>query len=389
MPLHSGTAENPVPHTLPDNVNPLKFTGTQVHLPTRAYVYARGKVAGMSVSPISIGIIGVGHVGPHVANSLILQGTADEPLLCDTNESKLASEVQDLNDSVAFAPHRVSVTNCHADYERLAGCDIIVNSAGNVSLAAVSRTGELFATVDSARSFVGRLAAVGFNGFWVNISNPCDVVTAEIQRLSGLSANHVIGTGTLLDSARLRTVISLATQLAPESIQAYMIGEHGNSQIAAFSAVSIAGKPLRELASNPRYALDPQATEQAARHGGYVAYAGKQCTEYAVANAAARLVRAIVHDENVVLPASVELNGEYGQQGLYISVPCIIGADGVREVVELSLTPDEQAGFARSCDVVRANRSKLAPFSIEDSRKVPVTLPRHPQNEDELIQENS
>lgn len=337
----------------------------------------------MSAHTTSIGIIGIGHVGPHVANSLILQGIADELLLCDINESKVAAEVQDLNDSVVFAPHRVTVVNCHADYERLAGCDIIVNAAGNVALSAVNRTGELFSTVDSARSFVGRLAAAGFNGFWVNIANPCDVVTSEIQRLSELPARRVIGTGTLLDSARLRSVISLATQLAPESIQAYMLGEHGESQIAAWSATGIAGKPLRELADNPRYALDMKESETAARLGGYVAYHGKRCTEYAIANAGVRLVRAILHDENVVVPASVQLDGQYGEQGLYISVPCVLGADGVREIIELSLTEQELAGFQASCDVVRGNLARLAPFSVEDSRKNPVVLPAHIEQDED------
>ena len=207
----------------------------------------------MSHQPVSIGIIGIGHVGPHAANSLILQGIADELLLCDVNESKLAAEVQDLNDSVVFAPHRVVVRNCHADYEQLAGCDVIINAAGNVKLAAVSRDGELFATIDSARTFVGRLAAAGFEGFWVNVANPCDVVSAEVRRLSGLPTNHIIGTGTCLDSARLRTVISLTTKLAPESIQAYMIGEHGNTQIAAWSAISFAGVPMKNVISKPGF----------------------------------------------------------------------------------------------------------------------------------------
>ncbi|MFT8649543.1 MAG: L-lactate dehydrogenase [Bifidobacterium psychraerophilum] len=352
----------------------------------------------MSYRPVSIGIIGLGHVGPHVANSLILQGVADQLLLCDTNEEKLAAEVQDLNDSTVFAPHRAVVVNCHADYERLAQCDIIVNSAGQVTLSAISRTGELFKAIDDVRSYVGRIAAAGFTGFWVNVSNPCDVVTREIHRLSGLPASHVMGTGTVLDSARLRTVISLKTGLAPESIQAYMIGEHGNTQIAAWSSISFAGKLLSELgAARPRdhaeqggeagksqtsagsgiYDLDAAEVEAKAREGGYVAYRGKQCTEYAIGNAAARLVRAILHDEHVVLSASVQLNGEYGQDGLFISVPSVIGAEGAGDIFELSLNDQERAGFEASCDAVRDNYAKLAPMSVQAARTVPVVIPRH------------
>ncbi|MCI1635505.1 L-lactate dehydrogenase [Bifidobacterium sp.] len=330
-----------------------------------------------SYSPLSVGIIGLGHVGPHVANSLILQGIADELLLCDTNEDKLAAEVQDLNDSTVFAPHRVVVHNCHAEYERLAGCDVIVNSSGQVTLSAISRTGELFKAIDDVRSYVGRIAAAGFTGFWVNVSNPCDVVTREIQRLSGLPASHVMGTGTVLDSARLRTVISLRTGLAPESIQAYMIGEHGNTQIAAWSSISIAGTLLSSLSKHETYNLDAAEVESKAREGGYVSYHGKKCTEYAIGNAATRIVRAIVHNEHVVLSASVQLNGEYGQQGLYISVPCVISAQGAGDIFELSLTDVERKGFEASCDVVRSNYAKLAPMSVEAARTLPIDIPRH------------
>lgn len=332
----------------------------------------------MGYRPVSIGIIGIGHVGPHTANSLILQGIADELLLCDVDEGKLAAEVQDLNDSVVFAPHRVVVRNCHADYEQLAGCDVIINAAGHVKLAAVSRDGELFATIDSVRTFAGRLAAAGFEGFWVNVANPCDVVSAELHRLSGLPASHIIGTGTCLDSARLREVISLATKLAPESIQAYMIGEHGNTQIAAWSAISFAGVPMKNVISKPGFSdLKPEDVQAKARDGGYVAYRGKQCTEYAIANAATRITRAILHDEHAVMPGSVQLEGQYGQNDLFISVPCIIGANGVEDIVELDLNDKERAGFAASCDAVRANTARLAPFSIEESRRNPVVLPRH------------
>ncbi|MFT8592173.1 MAG: L-lactate dehydrogenase [Bifidobacterium sp.] len=331
----------------------------------------------MGYHPVSIGIIGMGHVGPHTANSLILQGIADEILVCDANEDKLGAEVQDLNDSTVFAPHRVVVTNCHTDYEKLAQCDVIINSSGQVTLSAISRTGELFKSVDDARLFAGRIAAAGFSGYYVNVTNPCDVVAREIHRLSGLPASHVIGTGTCLDSARLRTVIALKSRLAPESIQAYMVGEHGNSQIAAWSSVSIAGKPLSGLSDDSRFQMDGAEAESLARRGGYIAYNGKQCTEYAIANAATRIVRAIVHDEKVVIAASVELNGEYGESGLFISVPCIIGSDGVEKIIEIDMNAAERQGFAASCEVVRSNYAKLAPFGIEASRTLPITLPKH------------
>ena len=338
----------------------------------------------MAIGPVRIGIVGTGHVGPHVAYNLMMQGIADELHLCDVNDSKVTAETQDLNDAAVFAPHRVRVWNHHADYEALASCDIIVNAAGHVTLSSKDRDGELYATTRMVRTFVGRIAAAGFTGFWVNVTNPNDVVTREIHRLSGLPASHVMGTGTCLDSARLRSAIALTTDMAPESIVAYMLGEHGSSEIPAWSAVSFAGKPLAELArSNPdRFGFDRAELGRQALRGGYWCYAGKHCTEYAIANATVRIVRAIVHDEHVVLPVCTYLNGEYGQSGLFISVPAMISAQGVGPVTELALTDEERAGFAASCDKVKANYAKLPPFSVEDARRVPVTIPADAAHDD-------
>ncbi|MCI1832182.1 MAG: L-lactate dehydrogenase [Bifidobacterium sp.] len=339
----------------------------------------------MTAAPVKIGIVGVGHVGPHVANSLIMQGIADEIHMCDVNRRKLASEVQDLNDSVAFAPHRVRVFDCGDEYERLASCDIIINSAGHVTLAGTNRDGELYAGVRIARTFVGRIAAAGFDGFWIDVSNPNDVVTREIQRLSGLPPQRVMGTGTCLDSARLVSVISLATGIAPQSICAYMIGEHGFSEIAAWSHLTIGGVPLARLeAVDPdRYGLDRAEYEKRALQGGYVSYAGKHCTEYAIANSAARIARAIVHNERAVLPVSAQLDGQYGKSGFYISTPAVIGNGGVEEIYELDLPHDELEGFLNSCAKVEENYARIPELSVARSRTNPVVIAPDPDHDDE------
>ncbi len=300
-----------------------------------------------------IGIVGMGHVGAHVANSLVLQGIGDELYMteqCSGDEdhsAKLAAEVQDLGDSLAFCPHNVALVNCGDDYARLAECDVIVNAAGKVSLASKDRDGELFYTTETAKTFIkpiadagfdgvwitidvivnaagkvslaskdrdGELfyttetaktfikpiADAGFDGVWITISNPCDVVATEIWKLSGMDPNRIIGTGTALDSSRLKYALSRATGYDQHSICAYMLGEHGSSMFAAWSAVNFGGKPLAQLRQEQpeRFGFDEAQVEQEARHGGYVTYAGKQCTEFAVADAAVRLVRAVVSNEH-------------------------------------------------------------------------------------------
>lgn len=317
-----------------------------------------------------IGIVGQGHVGAHVANSLLMQGIPDELYLCDINEKKLKSEFQDLTDTLSFYPHNCKVVNCGDEYERLASCDVIVNAAGDVAAAAVDRDGELFVTTDIARTFVARITDAGFTGIWVSISNPCDVVCTEIWNLSGCDPHRIVGSGTALDSARLRNVIAGHVGLDQHSINAYMLGEHGSSQFAAFSAVTFGGKSLAELAGEQpeRFGFDQAEVEEQGRMNGYVTYAGKQCTEYAVAQAATRLVRAVVSNEHYITACSTLLTGEYGQSGHFASLPCVIGVNGVEEVLNLRLNEREQQAFAASCEHISGNIQRLGAWWREESR---------------------
>ena len=189
-----------------------------------------------------VGIVGVGHVGAHVANSILMQGLADELYLCDIDAQKTAPEKQDLSDAMMFCPYNAQVFDCQDRYEELAGCDIVVNAAGKVALAAESRDGELFFTTDACRSFANRIVDAGFEGVWVTIANPCDVVATAFWKLTGYDPSRIIGTGTALDSARLRYQIANAARIDPKSVDAYMIGEHGFSGLSAWSCASIAGK---------------------------------------------------------------------------------------------------------------------------------------------------
>ena len=311
--------------------------------------------------PRRIGVIGMGHVGAHVANSLLLQGIADELYLCDARSQKAISETQDLSDSLSFAPYNTKIINVADAYEELACCDILVNAAGNVALSAGNRDGELEFTTNACRRFAGRIAAAGFDGVWVTIANPCDVVATEIQKLTGCDPRRVIGSGTALDSARFRTVLSRQTGWDPKSIQAYMIGEHGDTMFACWSHVAFGGKPLSELEREQpeRFSFDRAALEKTARRAGYVTYSGKGCTEYAVANTSARICAAVLHDEHAILAAGTMLSGQYGESGIYTSLPCVIGANGVEEVIELDFSPEEVESFHRTCAKVRSNIAKL------------------------------
>lgn len=307
-----------------------------------------------------VGIIGLGHVGAHVMYSLAVQGIADEIVLVDKNSGKVHSERQDLADSAAYLPHRVHVRV--GDFPDLGDCDVIVNSVGKIDLlrGSTNRLLEMDFTIPAVNGYVGKIRDSGFSGVLINITNPCDIVTRQLALGLGLPRGRVFGTGTGLDTSRLLSALARQTGIDHKSITAYMMGEHGASQFAPWSCVSFRGKPLDDWAkTDERFRFDREKLKKEAVAGGWVTFSGKFCTEYGIATTAARMVHIVLHDEKAILPASAELQGEYGEEGLFIGVPCVIGKGGVEQVLELPLTGEEQARFHGCCEDVRHNMEHL------------------------------
>ena len=307
-----------------------------------------------------VGVVGIGHVGAHVAYTLALEGIADELVLVDMNEQKVTSEVQDLRDAAAYLPHRVTVNA--GDFSDLGDCDVIVNSVGKIDLLRKvhNRVTEMDFTIPAVRSYVDKIKASGFDGVVVNITNPCDIVTREIAMGLGLPRGRVFGTGTGLDTSRLLSALARQTGVDHKSITCYMMGEHGNDQFAPWSCVSFRGMPLDQWAkTDERFRFDREALQKESIGGGWVTFSGKYCTEYGISTTAARMVHIVLHDEKAIMPASMELCGEYGESGLFAGVPCVIGAKGVEEVVELPLTDEEKAKFHACCECIRHNMEHL------------------------------
>ena len=306
-----------------------------------------------------VGVIGLGHVGAHVAYSLAVQGIADELVLVDMKEQKLASEVQDLRDAAAYLPHRVTVNP--GDFADLGDCDVIVNSVGKIELLEThDRLTEMDFTIAAVRGYVDKIKASGFDGVLINITNPCDIVTRELAMGLGLPKGRVFGTGTGLDTSRLLSALARQTGIDHKSITCYMLGEHGNQQFAPWSCVSFRGMPLDKWAqTDARFRFDREALQKESIGGGWVTFSGKYCTEYGISTTAARMVHIVLHDEKAIMPASMELCGEYGESGLFAGVPCVIGAKGVEEVVELPLTDEEKAKFHACCEGIRHNMEHL------------------------------
>ena len=311
----------------------------------------------MTIKKRIVGVVGIGHVGAHVAFTLGMMGVADEVLLCDKKQDKLVSERQDLMDAVKFMPHLVDYRI--VDYAGLKDCDVIVNSTGKIELCATgNRDDEMNFTVAQVADYIPKIMAGGFKGIFLNITNPCDVITHLIAVKSGLPKGHVLGTGTGLDTSRLVSALAQQTGLDHHSFTAYMFGEHGNAQMVPWSLVKFGGKSLDEYKNKPPFDFDRADMQKRAIGGGWVTYKGKGCTEYGICSAAAYMVDAILHDSKKILPASVELTGEYGEKDIFAGCPAVIGANGAEQVMEYNLPENELKEFKACCTTIRNNIAK-------------------------------
>lgn len=304
-----------------------------------------------------IAIIGLGAVGKNCAYSLILKGLVDELLLVDINEKKVQAECQDLKDAMTYCPYAVSIKV--ADYGDLGDCDIIVNSVGNMELllATMNRLDELNFNIAQVNDFVPKIMAGGFHGIFINISNPCDIVTAQVAKLSGLPKGQVFGTGTGLDTSRLIALLSQQTGIAHRSISACMMGEHGSSIMVPWSQVTFYSKTLAQLEKEEeKFRFDHWAFRKKAEENAYLVLNGKHCTEYGIAATLARVVELVLHDEKAIMPLSAPLEGEYGVSDVFAGVPCIVGINGIEQIVEYNLPENELEEFRKCCENIKNNR---------------------------------
>ena len=310
----------------------------------------------MSISNRKVVIVGAGHVGSHVGYALISQSLADEIVYIDSDHAKAVAQALDLTDATNYLPVRTKVTA--GDYSDAKDAQIMIISAGPLPTGNQTRMDTLGQTIASLKDVTKSIKESGFDGIIVNISNPADVITHYIQHALNWAPERIFSTSTTLDSARLRRAIAQEIGIDQKSITAYALGEHGESQMVAWSAVTIAGKPLSQWqAEYPDTfgRLDLDALADAGREGGWTILRGKQCTEFGIGASAAEVVRAIFYNENRVLSVSVLLNGLYGQHDVYASVPAIVGRDGIAHIIELHLTPEEQEKFNASCRTMSEN----------------------------------
>ncbi len=308
----------------------------------------------MSIKTRKIVIVGAGHVGSHCAFALAMQGVCDEIIMVDIDEAKANSQAVDITDAVAYLPHHVEARQ--GTLEDAKDADIVVISAGPLPSSNQTRLDTLEDTIKIVNSIIEPIVQSGFEGIIVSISNPCDVIANYIWKKTGFPKNRVVGTGTALDSSRLRRILASEIGIDQKSIQGYSMGEHGDSQMVPWSHVYVGGKPLLDLMKEKPESygkLDLADLVKRTAYAGWVVLNGKGSTEFGIGTALTEVVKAIFHDEKKILPCSVLLEGEYGQKDMFASVPAILGKTGVEGIVEINLTEDEQNKFNHTCEILK------------------------------------
>ncbi|WP_248706693.1 lactate/malate family dehydrogenase [Convivina praedatoris] len=293
-----------------------------------------------------VAVLGQGHVGATVAHIIVDHGYADQLVLFDARKEKLQAEVLDLHDAASLLDHHVEVSA--GTFEDMADADVIISAIGRIDLIEPGgdRFTELKANLPSAQEIGAELKRVGFKGILIAITNPVDVITSIYQEATDLPVERVMGTGTYLDTARMKRVLGEAIGLDPRSIQGYVLGEHGDSQFVAWSTVKALGQSAQTLAQT--YHLDLPALEQAARQGGFDVFNGKRYTNVAIAHAAVSLMNLVLSNaqqEAIVSHFDAELNS-------YISTPAVISAQGASDVVDLQLNEREKTLLAQSAQTI-------------------------------------
>ena len=314
----------------------------------------------MKMTKKKVAIVGCGLVGATTAFSLETQGICDEILMIDINHERAVGEMMDLNDSLEYLGRNVKVkTGTYAD---CGDADIIVITAGAPPKPGQTRLDTLDLSAKICKSIVDPIMASGFDGIFIIISNPVDIIAHYVYKLSGLPKNQVIGTGTSIDSARLKNFIGQMINVDPRSVHAYSMGEHGDSQMVPWSTVTIAGKPFYDvIADNKELVGDVDLEDLVKKTAkeGWEIYNRKGTTYYGIATACAGIIKSILNDENRIIPVSTLLEGEYGEKDVFAGVPTILNRSGASDVLEIHMTPRELGRFKDSCQLIREYTSKI------------------------------
>ncbi|WP_173472730.1 L-lactate dehydrogenase [Eubacterium ruminantium] len=306
-----------------------------------------------------VAIIGCGFVGSSTAFALMESGLFSEIVLIDVDHSRAEGEAMDISHGIPFVkPMKIYA----GDYDDIVDASIIIITAGAAQKPGETRLQLVQKNVSIFKSIIPEISRRKCEGVLLIVSNPVDILTYVAQKLSGFPVNRVIGSGTVLDTARLKSMLSEHLDIDSRTVHAFIIGEHGDSELAAWSSAAVSGVPLSkfcEMRGHFNHDESERHIQEMVKNSAYEIIERKKATYYGVAMAVRRICEAIARDEKSILSVSSLMQGQYGLKDICLSMPTIVGADGVEEKVPISLDEDEITKLMASAEALKEIASAL------------------------------
>lgn len=299
-------------------------------------------------------LVGAGFVGMSMAYSLLNQGGVDELILIDVNKNKAVGEEMDLSDGLPYSPHKMNIKA--GDYEECKDANIVVITAGLAQKPGQSRLELAIENTKIVKEITKKVMENEFKGIFIVATNPVDLMSYVVLKTSKLPKAKVIGSGTVLDTARLRYLIGEYLKVSNKNVHAYILGEHGDSSLVPWEHCYIGCKKMMDIMKDNHLPIeDLEKIHNKVWNAAYEIIEKKKATYYGIGMALNRIIKAILNDENAILTISTYQEGEYKQEGIYIGVPAIINKRGVKEILQLNLNEKDQEKFDKSCKIMREN----------------------------------
>ena len=303
-------------------------------------------------------LVGTGFVGMSMAYALLNQGGVNELVLIDVAKEKAVGEAMDLSDGVPCASARMVIRA--GDYDECKDANIVVITAGVAQKPGETRLDLAKTNAKIIKEVTENVVKSGFKGIFLIASNPVDVMTYVVGKVSGFPTNKVIGSGTVLDTARLRFLVAEHLNVSSKNVHAYIMGEHGDSSFVPWSKSYIGCKPLKDIIEERKEPEDVlENIYKQVQQEAYEIINKKKATYYGIGMGLTKIIKAILNDEHEILTVSTYLNGEYGQDDIFIGVPAIVNASGIQEILNLKLSEKEKEKFNYSCSVLNEMKEEI------------------------------
>lgn len=304
-----------------------------------------------------VALVGTGFVGMSMAYTMLNRGGVNELVLIDIDKNKTEGEQMDLNHGMPFAPQKMTIKA--GEYEDCKDAQVVVITAGVAQKPGQTRLELAETNAKIVKDITKNIMKSGFDGVIIVASNPVDLMTYVVAKVSGLPTNQVIGSGTVLDTARLRYILSDYLKVSSKNIHAYIMGEHGDSSFVTWDHAYVGCKKIKDVIKERKLPISKlEEFHQEVVNAAYEIIEKKKATYYGIGMSLSKLVKSVLDNDNSILTVSTYLkNGEYGQDDIYIGVPAIINKNGVRELLILELSKEEQEKLDNSCKIIKKMRN--------------------------------